>query len=230
MRVSVILPTAGVGTRMKSRKQFLELDGAPVFLYTLRKFAASYRVHEIVIAVRPEDKASVEETVAGANLSKPVRIVEGGDSRQQSVENGLAAVDPAADIIVVHDAVRPFIDHETIARVIDEAAATGAAIVGIVPVDTVKRVSKGSAKIRSTIPREDLVMAQTPQVFRHDLLKRAYAQARADGFTGTDEASLVEHLEDVEISVVPGNERNIKITRPSDLELARFYAGLEKNA
>ena len=230
MRVSVILPTAGFGTRMNSRKQFLELDGDPIFLYTLRKFAASDRVTEIVVAVRPEDRAFVEETIAGAGIAKTVRVVEGGDTRQQSVENGLAAVDAEAELIAVHDAVRPFVDHETIARVIDEAAETGAAIVGVVPVDTIKRVTKGTAKIRSTVPREDLVMAQTPQVVRHELLKRAYAKATADGFTGTDEASLIEHLEGIEVSVVAGNERNIKITRPSDLVLAQFYAGLERDA
>ena len=97
----------------------------------------------------------------------------------------------------------------------------GAAIIGIVPVDTVKRVHKNI--IRDTLPRENLVLAQTPQVFRFDLLKRAFSRARADGFTGTDEASLVERLEEVEVTVVQGSDRNIKITRPTDMDLARLF-------
>jgi 2-C-methyl-D-erythritol 4-phosphate cytidylyltransferase len=121
--------------------------------------------------------------------------------------------------------VRPFIDSELVEHVIAEAAQTGAAIVGIVPVDTVKKVHKN--KIRSTLPREHLVLAQTPQVFRFDLLKRAFEAARADNFTGTDESSLVERLEQIEVSVVQGTDRNIKITRPSDMELARLFLSEE---
>ena len=127
--------------------------------------------------------------------------------------------------MAVHDAVRPFIDSELVEKVIAEAAKTGAAIVGIVPVDTVKRVHKN--KIRATLPREHLVLAQTPQVFRFDLLKRAFEKARKDGFTGTDESSLVERLEEVEVSVVQGSDRNIKITKPTDMELARLFLSEE---
>ena len=127
--------------------------------------------------------------------------------------------------MAVHDAVRPFIDSELVEKVIAEAAQTGAAIVGIVPVDTVKRVHKN--KIRATLPREHLVLAQTPQVFRFDLLKRAFERARQDGFTGTDESSLVERLEQVEVSVVQGSDRNIKITKPTDMDLARLFLAEE---
>jgi 2-C-methyl-D-erythritol 4-phosphate cytidylyltransferase len=142
------------------------------------------------------------------------------------VEKALRSIDPATDLVAVHDAVRPFIDIETIGQVFDEAAETGAAIVGIVPVDTVKQVSRSTAgsraRIRATLPREKLVLAQTPQVFRLDLLQRAFQAAGQDGFTGTDEASLVERLE-VEVSVVVGSDRNIKITRPGDMDLARLF-------
>ncbi|MEO7649922.1 MAG: 2-C-methyl-D-erythritol 4-phosphate cytidylyltransferase [Bryobacteraceae bacterium] len=239
MKVAVILPAAGLGTRMgrssaektgTSRKQFMLLNGAPIFVYTARKFAGTPDVSEIVIAVRPEDKGWVEECIAAEKWLKPVRVVEGGDSRQQSVENALASVAKDTDLVAVHDAVRPFIDPETIARVIEEAADFGAAIVGIVPVDTVKQVTRVQAhraKIRSTLPRERLVLAQTPQVFRYDLLNRAFASAREDGFTGTDEASLVERLDQVEVSVVLGTDRNIKITKPTDMDLARLFAADE---
>jgi 2-C-methyl-D-erythritol 4-phosphate cytidylyltransferase len=236
MSVAVILPAAGLGTRMGrtspekagvSRKQFMLLDGSPIFLHTVRKFAMCARVTEIVLAVRPDDREWVEELLRTEKLSTSVRVVEGGDSRQQSVENALAVVNPATVLVAVHDAVRPFIDVETIDRVLDEAGESGAAIVGIVPVDTVKqvgRVQANRAKIRNTLPRERLVLAQTPQVFRFDLLRRAFQAARTDGFTGTDESSLVERLDEVEVSVVLGSDRNIKITRPGDMELARLFA------
>ena len=129
--------------------------------------------------------------------------------------------------------MRPFIDAETIDKVLDEATETGAAIVGLPAVDTVKQVSRGTGRvrIRATLPREKLVMAQTPQVFRYDLLQRAFESARADGFIGTDEASLVERL-DVEVTVVMGSDRNIKITKPGDMDLAHlfFRAEMTKDA
>jgi 2-C-methyl-D-erythritol 4-phosphate cytidylyltransferase len=117
------------------------------------------------------------------------------------------------------------VDLANIENVIREAAETGAAILGIVPVDTVKLVQLN--KIRQTLTRERLILTQTPQVFRYSLLKQAFEKAREDGFTGTDESSLVERLEQVEVSVVAGSERNIKITRPSDMELARLFRSLE---
>lgn len=228
MKVSVLLPTAGLGTRMgRSRKQLLLLKGVPIFLHTVRKFARVPSVSEVILAVRGEDKPAVEEWIAKERLAIPVRVVEGGDTRQQSVENALAAADPSSDLIAVHDAVRPFIDTATIEKAIQEAAESGAAIVGVVPVDTVKQVGKvhaNRAKIRATIPRDRLVLAQTPQVFRYALLKRAVEAARADGFTGTDEASLVERLDDAEVSVVLGSDRNIKITKPGDMALAELFA------
>ncbi|MEZ5354611.1 MAG: 2-C-methyl-D-erythritol 4-phosphate cytidylyltransferase [Bryobacteraceae bacterium] len=241
MRVSVIIPAAGLGTRMgrsdparpgeksgPSRKQFLLLNDEPILVHTIRKFARVPAVSEIVVALRPEDGDWAGELIAAGAPAKPVRIVEGGDSRQQSVENALASIDPGTDLVAVHDAVRPFISVETIETVFREAAEAGAAIVGIVPVDTVKQVHRN--KIRLTIPRERLVLAQTPQVFRHGLLMEAFERARADNFTGTDEASLVERLEQVEVSVVPGSDRNIKITRPGDMELARLFLEEEEAA
>jgi 2-C-methyl-D-erythritol 4-phosphate cytidylyltransferase len=235
MKVAVILPAAGLGTRMgrtsaettgTSRKQFMLLEGSPILLHTVRKFAACDRVSEIVVVLRREDLEWVEELLRREIRSKTVRVVEGGNSRQESVERGLAAVSPDTELVAVHDAVRPFVDLEIIEKAIAEAAEHGAAIVGIVPVDTVKQVSGAQstgAKIRSTISRERLVLAQTPQVFRHDLLNQAFEAARRDGFVGTDESSLVERLEQVEVRVVMGSDRNIKITRPGDMDLARLF-------
>jgi 2-C-methyl-D-erythritol 4-phosphate cytidylyltransferase len=237
MKVSVIIPAAGLGTRMGrgtpekaglSRKQFMLLNGSPILIHTIRKFVSTPLVAEIVVAIRGEDIEWAREQFAQQGFSKVVRVVEGGDSRQESVENALATVSDDTDLVAVHDAVRPFIETATIEQVITAAAESGAAIVGIVPVDTVKQVHRN--KVRATLPRERLILTQTPQVFRLSLLRSAFAKARLDLFTGTDESSLVERLEEVEVSVVPGTDRNIKITRPTDMELARLYLSLEAPA
>ena len=234
MKVSVILPAAGLGTRMAkpspektgtSRKQFMLLDDSPILIHTVRKFVAAPSVTEIVIALRAEDVEWVREMLQVEHFDKPVRLVEGGGSRQESVENALASLAPDTDLVAVHDAVRPFIDQQRIEAVIRAGAETGAAIIGIVPVDTVKRVHKD--KVRATLPRENLILTQTPQVFRFGLLKEAFAKAREDGFIGTDESSLVERLEQVEVTVVQGSDRNIKITKPSDMQLAELFSADE---
>jgi len=208
-----------------SRKQFMLLDGDPILAHTIRKFLRCPSVGEIVVALRQEDLEWGRGLLSQQHPNKAVRFVEGGDSRQESVENALAVLAPETEWVAVHDAVRPFVDPELVEKVISEAAKTGAAILGIVPVDTVKRVHKNT--IRDTLPRENLVLAQTPQVFRFDLLKQAFQRARQDNFTGTDEASLVERLDVVEVSVVQGTDRNIKITRPTDMELARLFLSEE---
>ncbi len=232
MRVFVILPAAGLGTRMaigpnapQQPKQFLELDGVPVLIHTLRAFTAVPAVSAIIVAVRPNEIERVQAQVAEYGFAEQVRVVAGGDSRQQSVSRALATVecDPS-DIVLVHDAVRPLIEPAVIARTIEAVEKTGAAIVGLPAVDTIKQVERTAAGplITATIPREYIVQAQTPQGFRCELLRRAFAEAEADGFTGTDEASLVERA-GAQVTVVPGSPSNLKITQPGDLELATFY-------
>jgi 2-C-methyl-D-erythritol 4-phosphate cytidylyltransferase len=227
MKVSVILPAAGLGTRMgkSARKQFLQLDGAPILVHTLRRFAGIAEVVEIVIACRAEDREEVRSMADQAGLNIPIRLVVGGDSRQESVAHALATIDDSVPLVAVHDAVRPFADEAMIRKVIAAATESGAAIAGIVPVDTVKQVHL--SHIQTTIPRDRLVLAQTPQVFRTSLLKQAFAKANADGFLGTDESSLVERLDAIEVRVVPGSDRNIKITKPTDLDLARHFLAEE---
>jgi 2-C-methyl-D-erythritol 4-phosphate cytidylyltransferase len=156
---------------------------------------------------------------------KKVELVEGGEHRQQSVGNALTSIVAADDdIVLVHDAVRPFVSEQIIAEVIEAARKHGAAIAGMPAVDTVKQVDRTSegAVITATIPRERVVMAQTPQGFRYGVLKKAFDEAHADGFLGTDEAALVERAGG-DVAVVMGSARNIKITTPSDLELAEFF-------
>ena len=236
MKTAVILPAAGLGTRMArsientgtSRKQFMLLEGLPILVHTVRKFVASPLINDIAVAVREEEMDSVQEMLCneGKSLLGSLRVVAGGNTRQESVQKAFAALDTDTDLVAVHDAVRPFIDLDTIRRVIEQAAVTGAAIVAIVPVDTVKHVSGAhatGAKVRGTLSRERLILTQTPQVFRYDMLARAFESANEDNFVGTDESSLVEHFERAEVSVILGSERNIKITRPGDMDLARFY-------
>jgi 2-C-methyl-D-erythritol 4-phosphate cytidylyltransferase len=234
MRVFVILPAAGIGTRMAANglapKQFLMVGGVPVLIHSLRTFLAVPQVTAILIAVRKQEMERVRAQVQEFDLTAKVRVVEGGDNRQHSVRNALGALDcEENDIVLVHDAVRPLIDAATIARTIDAIEKYGAAIVGLPAVDTIKQVERTAdgAIITSTIPRERVVQAQTPQGARCGLMKRAFAEAEADEFSGTDEASLLERA-GVEVAVVAGSPRNFKITQPGDLELAEFYLAAAK--
>ena len=227
MKVFVILPAAGLGTRMAGPqpKQFLALDGIPILIHSLRAFAAVERVTAMYVAVRGTEMERVQAQIAEYGFTERVQVVEGGNNRQESVAHALAAL-PAQpdDIVLVHDAVRPLIDAATIERTIDAVAEHGAAIVGLPAVDTIKQVERTAhgALITATIPREFVVLAQTPQGFRYGLLQSAFAEAIADGFVGTDEASLVERAGHP-VAVVHGSQVNLKITQPGDLELAEFY-------
>jgi 2-C-methyl-D-erythritol 4-phosphate cytidylyltransferase len=227
MQVFVILPAAGLGTRMAGPqpKQFLALNGLPILIHSLRAFAAVERVTAIYVAVRATEIERVEAQVAEYGLSARVNVVEGGDNRQESVSHALAALPAQADdIVLVHDAVRPLIDAATIDRTIDAVIEHGAAIVGLPAIDTIKHVERTAhgALITATIPREFVVLAQTPQGFRFGLLQKAFADATADGFIGTDEASVIERAGHP-VAVVHGSQVNLKITQPGDLELAEFY-------
>jgi 2-C-methyl-D-erythritol 4-phosphate cytidylyltransferase len=246
MKVIVIIPAAGLGTRMSGpagpagkpgatrakkparSKQFTELSGTPILIHTLRKFAAVDAVSEIRVALRESEIAGFRERLekeAKDVLRKKIELVVGGETRQQSVENALrTATAEADDVVLVHDAVRPLVTAEIILEVITAAQKYGAAIAGLPAVDTVKQVERTAeaAMIKATIPRAGVVLAQTPQGFRYSVLRKAFEEAAADGFAGTDEASLVERSGH-EVAVVMGSPRNLKITTPADMELAEFY-------
>lgn len=242
MKVVVIIPAAGLGTRMapvpaggKSKrkstptsKQFAELGGTPILIRTLRKFASVDAVNDICVALRENEIEGFRERLereAKDVLAKNLTFAIGGEHRQQSVENALKAISAAPDdIVIVHDAVRPFVTAEIIQQVIEAAQKYGAAVAGLPAVDTVKQVERTAegALIKSTIPRAGIVLAQTPQGFRYSVIKKAFDEAAADGFLGTDESSLVERSGHA-VAVVMGSPRNIKITAPGDMELAEFY-------
>lgn len=241
MKVIVIIPAAGLGTRMAPMpsaldartkrphpsKQFTDLAGTPILIHTLRKFAGVDAVKEIWIALRENEIDGFRERLSKDDVlkKKKIELVVGGEHRQQSVEQALNAVSAAAeDVILVHDAVRPLVPAEVIAEVIAAAKKYGAAIAGLPAVDTVKQVERTAegAIVKATIPRAGVVLAQTPQGFHYSVIKKAFDEAAADGFMGTDEASLAERSGN-EIAVVMGSPRNIKITTPADMELAEFY-------
>jgi 2-C-methyl-D-erythritol 4-phosphate cytidylyltransferase len=235
-RVAAIIPAAGLGTRMGAEmpKQFLELDGTPLVIFTLRRLAACSAITDFFVSTRADDVVSLQDKVAKAALGRPARVVHGGDTRQQSVANALAQVDPATEVVLVHDAVRPFVTPEQLDRVIAEARKRGAAILGIPAIDTVKEVKRATlpedmALITTTIPRERIVLAQTPQAFSYALLRDAFRTAQADGVLASDESALVERFGH-DVFVVLGSERNFKITRPADMDLARFYLEQERKA
>ncbi len=206
-------------------KQFSALQGVPILIRTLRKFHASPQIHRILVALREDEFEDFSRLLRGEAFQKPVELVVGGDHRQESVSHALKEVDERAfEYVVIHDAVRPFVDLDLIERVVLEARRSGAAICAIPLMDTVKEIER--QRVVTTLPRERIVMVQTPQAFRTDLLKQAFQKAEAESFFGTDEAMLIEHY-GAEVSVVLGAERNIKITRPTDLPLAEFYLSLE---
>jgi 2-C-methyl-D-erythritol 4-phosphate cytidylyltransferase len=242
MNVIVIIPAAGLGTRMapmpsaldaKTKKphpskQFTDLAGTPILIHTLRKFAAVPAVTEIWIALRENEIEGFRERLckeAKDVLKKKIELVVGGEHRQQSVAQALSALSAASDdVILVHDAVRPLVTPEIINDVIEAAKKYGAAIAGLPAVDTVKQVERTAegAIVKATIPRAGVVLAQTPQGFHYGVIKKAFDEASADGFLGTDEASLAERSGH-EVAVVMGSAKNIKITTPADMELAEFY-------
>ena len=239
MKVIVIIPAAGLGTRMTGAgkraapsKQFTEIGGVSILVHTVRKFVAVPLVTELCVALRKPEMAHTEERLKKESGGKRLRVVEGGEHRQESVANALATIQAAPDdIVLVHDAVRPFVDPDIIGNVIQAAQKYGAAIAGLPAVDTVKQVERTAegAIITSTIPRARVVMAQTPQGFRYQVIKKAFDEALADGFTGTDEASLVERSGH-DVAVVMGSPRNIKITTPADMELAEIFMSRDARA
>jgi 2-C-methyl-D-erythritol 4-phosphate cytidylyltransferase len=229
MIVHAILPAAGLGTRMAmpgaSAKQFVSLGGVPILIHSVRAFADHAGVSTVTLAVRASELEHVAAQLAQYGLAEKVQVVVGGETRQDSVTAALRSLDAAADdIVLVHDAVRPLIDAAIIGRTIEAIAKHGAAIVGIPAVDTIKQVDRTSdgAIITATIPRERVVLAQTPQGARFATLLRAFDEAEIDSFASTDEASLMERA-GIAVAVVMGSPANLKVTQPGDLALAEFY-------
>lgn len=218
-----IIPAAGSGSRFGGQipKQFIEIAGAPIIIHTLRRFDECEEIGAIILALRREEIEGFERTLGGYEIRKTVRLVAGGAERSDSILNALeAAKDFQPEIVVVHDAVRPFVTPERISAVIAKAREIGAAILAQPTTDTIKEVEDGL--IRRTLDRRFIWRAQTPQAFRYDLLMRANEDARAANLPAamaTDDSFLVERL-GAPVAIVEGMANNIKITTPEDLILA----------
>ena len=217
--IAVLVPAGGLGTRLGRRtpKQFLRLGGGTVLARTLRPFLRHPAVSAIIVAAPGEHLARTRRLVSRLG-SRRVEVVAGGATRQESVGNALRAAPADAGVILVHDAVRPFVDRRLIDAVAAAAAAHGAAICALPIAETVKRVRNGV--VESTLDRSELWAVQTPQGFHGTLLREAHDKARRDGVVGTDDAMLVERLGH-RVHVVPGLADNVKITTAQDLRRAR---------
>jgi 2-C-methyl-D-erythritol 4-phosphate cytidylyltransferase len=215
----VLVPAAGAGTRLGRRtpKQFLRLGGQPMLAVTVRRILRYPRVRAVVVAAPRNRLVQVRRLLAGLRPRVPVTVVAGGASRQESVYRALRAA-PEAPVVVVHDAVRPFVSQTVLEAVVRAARTAGAAVCGLPVTDTIKRVRAGW--VEDTLDRSALWAVQTPQAFRTPLLREAHHEARRHGVVATDDAALVERLGH-RVRVVLGSPENLKITTLSDLRRAR---------
>jgi len=219
-----IIAAAGVGRRMagKRPKQFLELAGVPIIFHALRAFENCDVIQQIVVALAADEADAFPSKAKAYGITKLTAVVKGGETRAASVLEGLRAVDPATEVVAVHDSVRPFVTADEIVRTIAAAEREGAAILVATPVDTIKEVKDDV--VSRTLDRSTIRYALTPQCFQYELLRRAYNLVDVSDVSLTDEASVVERM-GAKIVTVEGHPRNIKITRPEDLLIAEAILG-----
>ncbi|MFC0274111.1 2-C-methyl-D-erythritol 4-phosphate cytidylyltransferase [Metabacillus herbersteinensis] len=219
MKYQVVIPAAGQGKRMNAgkNKQFIELEGVPVIIHTLRVFQKHSLCEGIVLVINDKERNDFSFLLERYNINKVIQTVSGGRERQDSVYNGLKAVNNEA-MVLIHDGARPFIKLATIERLLEVAAIKGAAIVAVPVKDTIKRVEDNLVK--ETIERASLWSVQTPQAFRFPIILEAHKQAKSEDYLGTDDASLLERIGQT-VAVVQGDYTNIKLTTPDDLLLAK---------
>lgn len=224
MRVIALIPAAGVGKRMGTsiNKPFLHIGNKPILAQTLLRFEDSTNISEVyVIVSKKEEIRCREEIVKQYNLKKVTKVVIGGIERHDSVKNGLDAIESKCDIVMIHDGLRPFIATQLIDESISKTIQYGATVVAIPTKETVKAVSSRGETIE-TLDRNKLWLAQTPQTFKYDIIKRAYENAFKNNIYGTDDSSLVELL-GIEVKIIMGSYKNIKITTPEDLVIAEAF-------
>ena len=222
MRVSAIFPAAGQSRRMNlteaTNKNFLKLDDQSILVHTLLTFSQVESIEKLIIAAAPSEVEIVQEMLEAVSNLKPFAVVAGGAERQYSIANALKVVPPDCEIVLVHDAARPLINIATINSVIESANIYGSAVAAVRVKDTIKIVDDDDFVI-DTPKRSTLVAVQTPQGFRHEIIDKAYAQAAADNFLGTDDSSLVERL-GLKVKIVMSDYKNIKITTSEDILIA----------
>jgi 2-C-methyl-D-erythritol 4-phosphate cytidylyltransferase len=217
MFYEVVIPAAGQGKRMNAGKNklFIELSGIPIIVYTLRVFEEDPDCRGIILSINPAEKDYFSQLIAAYGLKKVKKLVMGGKERQQSVYNGLQHA--GEEIVLVHDGARPFINVGQISELTTAASLHGGAVIAVPVKDTIKKASNN--KVVETVERSSLWAVQTPQAFRVSILKSAYEQAEAEAFLGTDDASLLERINE-QVVIIEGNYDNIKITTQEDLYFA----------
>ena len=219
-RVAVLIPAAGSGERMGGpRKQFRELGGTPIIHHTIGVFEAHPLVDTVVVAAPSDAVSDLADELRTAGISKMHRVVAGGETRQDSVGNALAVLPPTVEIVLVHDAVRPFVPADKIAAVVETVRDVGAAALAVPVTDTVREGRSGI--LGKTLDRSSLFRMQTPQGFRRDWFDEAHRAARAAGYQEPDDVALVQRV-GYSVTIVEGSATNFKITSPAEWELARL--------
>lgn len=228
--VAAIIVAAGRGLRMgmPQKKQYLMLCGRPVIAHTLLAFDRCDAIKEIFLVIGKEDRETCKSQILAAEkLNKPIHLVSGGEQRQQSVLNGLIAMGECFEWVAIHDGVRPMVTPKDISQYIHAAEKNGALIPANLPADTVKQVN-GDDYVTATLNRPSLRMVQTPQVFRYSIIWKAHHLAQSEGYTGTDDAELVERM-GIAVKVVQGRPDNIKITTPADIIIAQALISAQRD-
>lgn len=228
--IQAIVPAAGKGERLgaKVEKPYVLLAGIPLIVHTLKGLESVKEIDSIVLVVSREWLWKVrEEILERYRLKRVAAVVKGGATRMESVYAGLSSLDSTTRWVLVHDAARPLIRKDEVSKLIQSARRTGAVCPGVTPKDTTKRVNE-EGWVKETLDRRQLRAVLTPQVFRSDILVKAYERAFAKGYSGTDDASLVERL-GVKVKIIEGHRENIKITTPEDLLLAEIILKRRKN-
>jgi len=222
-KVSAVVAAAGLSKRFSThgKKQFATLGGKPLLTYCLSTFESNELIANVVVVV-PEDEIShSRELFESLGFEKITSVVGGGERRHVSVRNGFRAVPPDSDMVLIHDAARPFVDNDTIKRVIEQCSRTGASICAVPVTDTLKRADERNSFVSGTIPRERLWRAQTPQIFRREILEEIYRSGHIKKLDATDESALVE-AEGIQVGMVMGSSLNMKITTAADFEIAEL--------
>jgi 2-C-methyl-D-erythritol 4-phosphate cytidylyltransferase len=224
-----IIAAGGKGSRMGGEvsKQFLLLNDIPVIIHTLRRFEQATSISDVVVVAPSDEISTFLDLASRFSVRKLSNVVAGGGSRMESVWKGIQSIRrPAVNVVAIHDAVRPLVTSEAIDRTVAAADKSGAAILAIRAVDSIKKVV--DLEIQSTLRRSEIWHAQTPQCFHMDILKRAYANAVENKLSPTDDSELVENI-GVKVSVVEGDNKNIKITLPEDIALAEIILTTEES-
>jgi 2-C-methyl-D-erythritol 4-phosphate cytidylyltransferase len=222
MIVTAIIPAAGQGKRMGGvKKPYMDLYGKPILIHTLDAFQRSALIDSIIlVAAEGDEQVCRRDFIEPHKMDKVDKVICGGQTRQESVFNGLQSVSSDTDMVIVHDCARPFVTEDMIRDTLDAAQEWGAATVAILVKDTIKEADDENLVIK-TLDRRRLWIIQTPQAFRYALLLQAHLYARENNIQVTDDASLIEHLGTHRVKLVMGSPENIKITTPGDLAVAK---------